>query len=83
MSFDSASLRQSWPAPSHPKPIVTLGAGSIVLDAHFAAAGRLPCEALVRATAVACGWRDTSSRRRAAYATSARHSANAAERLCL
>jgi hypothetical protein len=82
MSFDSASLRQSWPAPSHPKPIVTIGTGSIVVDAHFAAAGRLPCEALVRATAAACGWRDIVSQA-AAYATSARHSANAAERLCL
>ena len=37
MSFDPASLRQSWPAPSHPKPIVTIGAGSIVADAHFPA----------------------------------------------
>ncbi len=37
MSFDPASLRQSWPAPSHPKPIVTIGAGSIVVDAHFPA----------------------------------------------
>ena len=37
MSFDPATLRQSWPAPSHPKPIVTIGAGSIVVDAHFPA----------------------------------------------
>ena len=37
MRFDPASLRQSWPAPSHPKPIVTIGAGSIVADAHFPA----------------------------------------------
>ena len=37
MSFDPASLRQSWPAPSHPRPIVTIGAGSIVADAHFPA----------------------------------------------
>ena len=37
MSFDPALLRQSWPAPSHPKPIVTIGAGSIVVDAHFPA----------------------------------------------
>ena len=37
MSFDPASLRQSWPAPSHPRPIVTIGAGSIVVDAHFPA----------------------------------------------
>ena len=37
MGFDPALLRQSWPAPSHPKPIVTIGAGSIVVDAHFPA----------------------------------------------
>jgi predicted dehydrogenase len=37
MGFDPALLRQSWPAPSHPKPIVTVGAGSIVVDAHFPA----------------------------------------------
>lgn len=37
MSFDPASLQQSWPSPSHPKPIVTIGAGSIVVDAHFPA----------------------------------------------
>jgi predicted dehydrogenase len=37
LSFDPASLAQSWPAPSHPRPIVTIGAGSIVSDAHFPA----------------------------------------------
>ncbi len=37
MSFDPASLAQSWAAPSTPKPIVTIGAGSIVADAHFPA----------------------------------------------
>ncbi|HLX97390.1 MAG TPA: Gfo/Idh/MocA family oxidoreductase, partial [Roseiarcus sp.] len=37
MSFDPASLRQSWPMPSRPKPIVAIGAGSIVVDAHFPA----------------------------------------------
>lgn len=37
MSFDPASLAQSWPAPSRPRPIVTIGAGSIVADAHFPA----------------------------------------------
>jgi predicted dehydrogenase len=37
MGFNPALLRQSWPAPSHPKPIVTIGAGSIVVDAHFPA----------------------------------------------
>ena len=35
--FDPASLAQSWPAPSRPRPIVTIGAGSIVADAHFPA----------------------------------------------
>src|SRR6266481_2548639 len=28
-------LRQSWPRPSAPKPIVVIGAGSIVRDAHL------------------------------------------------
>ena len=37
MSFDARSLRQSWPEPSHPKPIVAIGAGSIVVDGHFPA----------------------------------------------
>lgn len=35
--FDPASLVQSWPNPSKPRPIVTFGAGSIVGDAHFPA----------------------------------------------
>jgi predicted dehydrogenase len=37
MRFDPASLRQFWPQPSHPRPIVTIGAGSIVVDGHFPA----------------------------------------------
>lgn len=37
MSFDPTSLRQSWDMPSAPRPIVTIGAGSIVADAHFPA----------------------------------------------
>ena len=37
MAFDPASLRQEWPSPSEPRPIVTIGAGSIVADAHFPA----------------------------------------------
>ncbi len=37
MTFDPTSLRQTWPAPSRPRPIVTIGAGSIVVDAHFPA----------------------------------------------
>ena len=36
-AFDPASLAQSWPKPSRPRPIVTFGAGSIVGDAHFPA----------------------------------------------
>lgn len=35
--FDPKSLRQAWPLPSRPRPIVTFGAGSIVGDAHFPA----------------------------------------------
>jgi predicted dehydrogenase len=37
MTFDPAILRQAWPTPSKPRPIVTIGAGSIVADAHFPA----------------------------------------------
>ena len=37
MPFDPASLTQSWPRPSRPRPIVTIGAGSIVADAQFPA----------------------------------------------
>jgi predicted dehydrogenase len=37
MSFDPAILSQAWPMPSTPRPIVTIGAGSIVADAHFPA----------------------------------------------
>jgi predicted dehydrogenase len=37
MSFDPAALRQTWPMPSQLRPIVTIGAGSIVADAHFPA----------------------------------------------
>jgi predicted dehydrogenase len=37
LAFDPASLRQEWPKPSRPRPIVTIGAGSIVVDAHLPA----------------------------------------------
>jgi len=31
------SYAQDWPSPSHPKPIVIIGAGGIVRDAHLPA----------------------------------------------
>lgn len=37
MTFDPGSLRQWWPKPAAPKPIVIFGAGSIVGDAHLPA----------------------------------------------
>ncbi|MEK1864824.1 MAG: Gfo/Idh/MocA family oxidoreductase, partial [Rhizobium leguminosarum] len=37
MTFDPATLQQSWPLPAKPRPIVTFGAGSIVGDAHYPA----------------------------------------------
>lgn len=37
MSIDTTSLRQSWPRPSRPRPIVIIGAGGIVNDAHLPA----------------------------------------------
>ncbi len=35
--FDPAGLRQSWPMPARPRPIVIFGAGSIVNDGHLPA----------------------------------------------
>ena len=35
--FDPKSLRQWWPKPATPRPIVIFGAGSIVGDAHLPA----------------------------------------------
>jgi predicted dehydrogenase len=35
--FSPASLAQSWPSPSSPRPVVTFGGGSIVGDAHYPA----------------------------------------------
>lgn len=35
--FDVSLLRQSWPLPSQPRPIVVIGAGGIVTDAHLPA----------------------------------------------
>lgn len=37
MSIDVETLRQSWPQPSAPRPIVIIGAGGIVTDAHLPA----------------------------------------------
>lgn len=37
MTIDVGSLRQSWPLPSTPRPIVIIGAGGIVNDAHLPA----------------------------------------------
>jgi predicted dehydrogenase len=37
LSIDLTGLRQSWPLPSAPKPIVIIGAGGIVDDAHLPA----------------------------------------------
>ena len=37
MSTDVTTLRQTWPRPSAPKPIVIIGAGGIVTDAHLPA----------------------------------------------
>jgi predicted dehydrogenase len=37
LALDVADLRQSWPRPSAPKPIVIIGAGGIVNDAHLPA----------------------------------------------
>jgi predicted dehydrogenase len=61
--FEPASLRQSWPMPSQPRPIVVIGAGSIVRDAHlpayrkagFPVAGIYDLEA-TRAQEVARAW---------------------------
>lgn len=36
-AFDPSRLRQSWPRPAKPRPIVIFGAGSIVGDAHLPA----------------------------------------------
>jgi len=37
LSIDVASLRQSWPRPTAPRPIVIIGGGGIVNDAHLPA----------------------------------------------
>ncbi len=37
MNLDPTQLHQSWPRPSRPRPIVIIGAGDIVRDAHLPA----------------------------------------------
>jgi predicted dehydrogenase len=37
MKFDAAQLVQCWPRPAQPRPIVIIGAGNIVRDAHLPA----------------------------------------------
>ena len=37
LNFDPSQLRQSWALPLHPRPIVIIGAGDIVRDAHLPA----------------------------------------------
>jgi len=63
MTFDPKSLRQWWPKPSNPRPIVIFGAGSIVGDAHLPAykKGGFPVAGLYdpnaeKAAALAAQW---------------------------
>ena len=63
MSLDPKSLRQWWPKPSKPRPIVIFGAGSIVGDAHLPAyrQGGFPVAGLYdpnaeKAAALAAQW---------------------------
>lgn len=51
---------QDWPAPSNPKPILIIGAGGIVRDAH------LP--AYAKAGLTVCGVTDLDAARRTALA---------------
>ncbi len=61
--FDPLSLRQAWPMPATPRPVVLIGAGSIVADAHlpayrnagFPVAGIFDLDA-ARAAEVAVRW---------------------------
>jgi len=36
-NFKPDELMQAWPLPTNPRPVVILGAGSIVRDAHLTA----------------------------------------------
>lgn len=58
------SLKQSWPLPSNPKPIVIIGAGGIVRDAHLPAYEKagLPVKGVFdldrqRASSLAADWK--------------------------
>jgi predicted dehydrogenase len=62
-AFDPAGLRQSWPMPARPRPIVIVGAGGIVRDAHLPAyrKGGFPVAGIYdidrgRADAIARDW---------------------------
>lgn len=57
------TLKQSWPLPSNPKPIIIIGAGGIVNDAHLPAykKAKLPVKGVFdldkdRSTALADKW---------------------------
>lgn len=73
-----ADLQQSWPAPTTPKPIIIIGAGGIVRDAHLPAyrmAG-LPVSGVVdtdasRANSLAADWNIASVHADLASATTA------------
>jgi predicted dehydrogenase len=61
--LDVGELRQAWPRPSHPRPIVVIGSGGIVNDAHLPAyrLANLPVAGvydldLDKARAVAAKW---------------------------
>ena len=64
MSIPVNELRQSWPRPGAPKPIVIIGAGGIVTDAHLPAyrlaglpvAGVFDLDRQERAREVAAKW---------------------------
>lgn len=63
MKIDGDSLQQAWPLPASPRPIVIIGAGGIVNDAHLPAyrLARLPVAGVFdidagRAQALAAKW---------------------------
>ncbi len=67
MGIDVSALRKSWPRPSAPRPIVIIGAGGIVTDAHLPAyhLANLPVAGVYdldveRARSVAARWDTTA-----------------------